>query len=234
MLHFSKSHTCALDFLKACLLCNCKLMPVHFYGCWIATLRLKTAISHLSPYCKRTFSYREPVRFQFDGTHVVSGSLDTLIKVWSVETGRCLHTLVGHQSLTSGMELKNNILVSGNADSTVKMWDIISGNCLKTLEGELDGISATIEAILADFGCQWQRNLTITVIEALLVCDQLGRILLAVDWRWRKTTNDNANRLHCKIYTVVIRRGLFRVTTSLETATQTCPKNTLYFAKSKL
>lgn len=73
--------------------------------------------------------------FQFDGTHVVSGSLDTLIKVWSVESGQCLHTLVGHQSLTSGMELKNNILVSGNADSTVKMWDIISGDCLKTLEG---------------------------------------------------------------------------------------------------
>ena len=27
----------------------------------------------------------------------------------------------GHQSLTSGMELKKNILVSGNADSTVKV-----------------------------------------------------------------------------------------------------------------
>lgn len=43
---------------------------------------------------------------------------------------------MGHQSLTSGMELKDNILVSGNADSTVKIWDIKSGDCLKTLEGE--------------------------------------------------------------------------------------------------
>jgi len=42
---------------------------------------------------------------------------------------------MGHQSLTSGMELKDNILVSGNADSTVKVWDIKSGECLKTLEG---------------------------------------------------------------------------------------------------
>ena len=42
----------------------------------------------------------------------------------------------GHQSLTSGMELRNNILVSGNADSTVKVWDIISGACLQTLSGE--------------------------------------------------------------------------------------------------
>ena len=72
---------------------------------------------------------------QFDGTHIVSGSLDTSIRVWDVETGNCLHTLIGHQSLTSGMELKDNILVSGNADSTVKVWDITTGQCLQTLQG---------------------------------------------------------------------------------------------------
>jgi WD40 repeat protein len=75
---------------------------------------------------------------QFDGVHVVSGSLDTSIRVWEVETGACRHTLMGHQSLTSGMELRNNILVSGNADSTVKVWDIVTGQCLQTLSGELD------------------------------------------------------------------------------------------------
>lgn len=74
--------------------------------------------------------------FQFDGVHVVSGSLDTTIKVWDVETGALKHTLLGHQSLTSGMELRNNILVSGNADSTVKVWDIITGTCLQTLKGK--------------------------------------------------------------------------------------------------
>lgn len=69
--------------------------------------------------------------------HIVSGSLDTSIRVWSAETGACLHTLVGHQSLTSGMELKDNILVSGNADSTVKVWNITTGQCLQTLNGQL-------------------------------------------------------------------------------------------------
>ena len=43
---------------------------------------------------------------------------------------------MGHQSLTSGMELKDNILVSGNADSTVKVWDITNGQCLQTLSGK--------------------------------------------------------------------------------------------------
>ncbi len=32
---------------------------------------------------------------QFDGIHVVSGSLDTSIRVWDVNTGTCKTTLVG-------------------------------------------------------------------------------------------------------------------------------------------
>lgn len=44
---------------------------------------------------------------------------------------------MGHQSLTSGMELRQNILVSGNADSTVKVWDITTGQCLQTLSGNI-------------------------------------------------------------------------------------------------
>ena len=67
---------------------------------------------------------------------MVSGSLDTSIRVWDAESGSCKHTLMGHQSLTSGMELRDHILVSGNADSTVKIWDIVSGQCLQTLSGE--------------------------------------------------------------------------------------------------
>jgi F-box/WD-40 domain protein 7 len=73
---------------------------------------------------------------QFDGVHIVSGSLDTSIRVWNAETGACISTLVGHQSLTSGMELKGNILVSGNADSTVKVWNIVTGQCVHTLQGQ--------------------------------------------------------------------------------------------------
>lgn len=73
---------------------------------------------------------------QFDGIYVVSGSLDTSIRVWDVETGACKHTLMGHQSLTSGMELRDNILVSGNADSTVKVWNTVTGQCLQTLSGK--------------------------------------------------------------------------------------------------
>ncbi|KFW01482.1 F-box/WD repeat-containing protein 7, partial [Eurypyga helias] len=61
----------------------------------------------------------------FDGVHVVSGSLDTSIRVWDVETGNCIHTLTGHQSLTSGMELKDNIRASGEEGRT--FWFPLAG-----------------------------------------------------------------------------------------------------------
>ena len=36
---------------------------------------------------------------QFDGTHIVSGSLDTFIRVWNADTGQCVHTLSGKYTL---------------------------------------------------------------------------------------------------------------------------------------
>ena len=37
-----------------------------------------------------------PLSFpQFDGVHIVSGSLDTSIRVWNADTGQCIHTLTG-------------------------------------------------------------------------------------------------------------------------------------------
>ena len=61
-----------------------------------------------------------------------------MIRVWDVEQGTCIHQLTGHLSLTSGMQLRGNILVSGNADSTVRIWNIESGKCLHTLTGKMN------------------------------------------------------------------------------------------------
>ncbi len=73
----------------------------------------------------------------------MSGSLDTTIRVWDIKAGVALHNLIGHQSLTSGMQLRGNILVSGNADASVKvgleggkLWEVV---CL-SYRGEDPGI----------------------------------------------------------------------------------------------
>ena len=56
----------------------------------------------------------------------------------------------GQQRLTSGMELKKNILVSGNVDSTVKVWDIRTGHCLYTLMGPNKHLSAVTSLQFTD------------------------------------------------------------------------------------
>lgn len=35
--------------------------------------------------------------------HIVSGSLDTSIRVWNVETGQCIHTLTGNLMSQDGV-----------------------------------------------------------------------------------------------------------------------------------
>lgn len=110
-------------------------MFTHASGSYQSCLLTTGESTSISPFTPSNFYSNENI-LQFDGIHVVSGSLDTSIRVWDAETGSCKHTLMGHQSLTSGMELRQNILVSGNADSTVKVWDILTGQCLQTLSGE--------------------------------------------------------------------------------------------------
>jgi F-box and WD-40 domain protein CDC4 len=68
---------------------------------------------------------------------LVSGSYDTSVRIWNLETGDCIHTCNGHRekvySVGYSHELKR--AVSGSMDSTVKVWDSISGENLFTLEG---------------------------------------------------------------------------------------------------
>ncbi|CAD5230794.1 unnamed protein product [Bursaphelenchus xylophilus] len=65
-----------------------------------------------------------------------SGSLDQTIRVWDINDGTCIHTLVGHNSLTSAMQLRNGYLISGNADHSIRVWNIEDGTCVHILSGQ--------------------------------------------------------------------------------------------------
>jgi len=51
-----------------------------------------------------------------------SGSYDSTIKVWNVETYRCLQTLVRHSSSVDALVIGAGALFSGSADNSVKVW----------------------------------------------------------------------------------------------------------------
>jgi len=68
---------------------------------------------------------------------LVSGSYDNNVKLWTVSTGQCVHTYVGHAAkvYSVAIDIKKGKAVSGSMDCFVKVWDLVSGDCLYTLEG---------------------------------------------------------------------------------------------------
>ncbi|XP_064637249.1 F-box/WD repeat-containing protein 7-like isoform X2 [Lineus longissimus] len=72
---------------------------------------------------------------EFCGPRVVSGSDDNTLKVWSVVTGKCLRTLVGHTGGVWSSQMADNMVISGSTDRTLKVWNADTGQCLHTLYG---------------------------------------------------------------------------------------------------
>ena len=68
---------------------------------------------------------------------LASGSADATIKLWDIDAGHSVTTLVGHtgQVFALGYVPNNPILASGAADSTIKLWHADSGQQLANMEG---------------------------------------------------------------------------------------------------
>lgn len=72
---------------------------------------------------------------QFDDDIIVTGSYDTTIKIWDVETGQELRTLNGHTMGVKCLQFDKSKLVSGSLDGTLKMWDLKNGKVIRTFPG---------------------------------------------------------------------------------------------------
>ncbi|KAI9028090.1 quinon protein alcohol dehydrogenase-like superfamily [Phycomyces nitens] len=73
---------------------------------------------------------------------IISGSLDTSIKIWSIETGNCLGTLLGHEHGVWTLAYDKQRLVSGSHDGVIKIWDIEKGNPMHSLQGHTSAVTA--------------------------------------------------------------------------------------------
>ena len=77
-----------------------------------------------------------------DGQHALSGSDDTTVRLWEVESGRCLRVLEGHTDRVWSVAWSpdGQHALSGSDDKTVRLWEVESGRCLRALEGHSDSV----------------------------------------------------------------------------------------------
>lgn len=70
------------------------------------------------------------------GPFLMSGSRDKTIKVWDVNVGTCLFTLIGHDNWVRGVcwHPGGKYIISVSDDKTLRVWDITNKRCYKTIE----------------------------------------------------------------------------------------------------
>ena len=85
--------------------------------------------------------------FARDGQILVTGSTDTLIKIWDTLTWNSTASLKGHESDVNSVSLSANheILASGSEDATVRIWLVSSGACLSIFRAEEPITSVAVE-----------------------------------------------------------------------------------------
>lgn len=71
---------------------------------------------------------------------VVSGSRDATLRVWDIESGQCLHVLMGHVAAVRCVQYDGRRVVSGAYDFMVKVWDPETETCLHTLQGHTNRV----------------------------------------------------------------------------------------------
>jgi len=86
-----------------------------------------------------TFS-SEPTR-PLPPRYMLTGALDSTIRLWSVSTQKCLRTYFGHVEGIWALAADTLRVVSGAQDCMVKVWDARSGRCERTFTGHAGAVT---------------------------------------------------------------------------------------------
>lgn len=78
---------------------------------------------------------------QFDENVLITGSYDSTIKVWDIETGKEIRTLAGHSSGIRCLQFDDTgKLLTGSMDHTTRLWNWRTGQCLRTFQSHTSGV----------------------------------------------------------------------------------------------
>jgi WD40 repeat protein len=102
-------------------------------GCWGGDIIVLDGVTGrqmgvLSGHNRRAIS----VTFSSDGRLLVSGSEDTTVKLWDIQTGGVIKTFYGHTDRVWSVSISVDCsrIISGSSDKTICLWSIQTGECL--------------------------------------------------------------------------------------------------------
>lgn len=79
---------------------------------------------------------------QFNHQFLITGSYDTTVKVWCVETGQLIRTLEGHRLGVRALMFDDTKLITGSLDHTIRIWNYRTGQCVCTFRGHENKVLA--------------------------------------------------------------------------------------------
>jgi F-box/WD-40 domain protein MET30 len=71
---------------------------------------------------------------------MMTGSWDRTIRIWNLETGKCLKVLTGHTRGIRAIRFDSAKLITGGMDGTIRIWNWRTGDCIRVLEGHRDAV----------------------------------------------------------------------------------------------
>lgn len=81
---------------------------------------------------------------------MVTAALDDTVRVWDLNTGRCMGMLEGHLSSVRCLQVEDNIVATGSVDASIRLWDLNraeyeppNGRIHRKQEGENDDDQAS-------------------------------------------------------------------------------------------
>lgn len=80
--------------------------------------------------------------FNRKGDKLATASADSSVRIYSVDTSSCLHTLTGHDREVTKAKFnpQGDFLLSTGFDGIARVWDVQTGKNLSLLEGHKDEI----------------------------------------------------------------------------------------------
>lgn len=77
---------------------------------------------------------------QFDDNILATGSYDSTIRIWDINTGECIRTLRGHTLGVRTLQFDDTKLISGSLDHTIRVWNWRTGECIARYPEHTDGV----------------------------------------------------------------------------------------------